>query len=342
MTTPTTAHRRLATALVCAAALLAARPADAQFKKLKDLGKSAVKGAVEGTAEGAAKKAVGVDGTAGTPAKAGSVKFSDNLLEITDARIAQFLKGFDAEIAARPAADKQYQQDGANYETATRLYEARLAEYDRAQKDYEKRSLAHQACAEAIEKKYEKDAQKDRAAGEAAADRISGEMSEDKEKKLQAMADRMKAAQARGDQAAVRAIADSVMREMQGVMGAAQQSNTITQRMTARSAEMEAELKKCPVVGEAPKRPDMPSSADAEKARRITEDAAAKASGLTAAQYGLMKERIETYVHLKGRTGSTQYVFTGAELDALGKQLEELQKRPDLVQPSYWYPGKKG
>ena len=85
----------------------------------------------------------------------------------------------------------------------------------------------------------------------------------------------------------------------------------------------------------------MPGSADAEKARRITEDAAARASGLTAAQYGLMKERIETYVRYKGRTGSTQYIFTAGELDALAKQLDELQKRGELAQPSYWYPGKK-
>jgi DNA uptake protein ComE-like DNA-binding protein len=270
------------------------------------------------------------------------VKFTENLLEITDARLAQFIKGFDAEIAARPAADRQFQQETAAYESATRLHEARLAEYDRAQKEWEKRNAAYEVCVDGIGKKHEKESQKDMAAGQQVADRVAGELSESKEKRLQAMADRMKAAQARGDQVAVRAIADSVMREMQGVLGAAQQGNAIGQRMTARSAEMEAEVKtKCGAVGEAPKRPDMPNSADPEKARQATEAAAAKASGLTAAQYGLMKERIETYVRFKGRTGSTQYIFTAAELEALSKQLAELQKRPDLVEPSYWYPGKK-
>jgi hypothetical protein len=334
------APTRQATTLACAAAVatLAARPAEAQFKKLKDLGKAAVKGAVEGTAEGAAKQAVG-DGT--REAKPATVKFTDNLLEITDARLAQFIKGFDAEIAARPAADKQYQQQMASYETASRLHEARMAEYDRAVAAYEKRKAAYQACADDIEKKHEKDSQKDRAASENAAEQIKGEITEDKEKKLQALADRMRAAQARGDQAAVRAISDTVMREMQAAMAIAQQGNVVGQRMMARSAEMQAELKKCPAPGEEPKRPDMPSSADPEQARRITEDAAAKASGLTAAQYGLMKERIETYVHLKGRTGNTQYIFAAGELEALSKQLGELQKRPDLVEPSYWYPGKK-
>jgi hypothetical protein len=340
MTTLTTARRRLVTVLACAAAVttLAARPADAQFKKLKDLGKAAVKGAVEGTAEGATKKAIG-DGS--KEAKPGTVKFTENLLEITDARIAQFIKGFDAEIAARPAAEKRHKEAGAAYEAAAKGYEASLAKYDRDQAAYEKRNAAYRACADKINEKYEKASQKDIAASEKAKEKVEGELTEDKEKKLQAMADRMKAAQARGDQVAMRAIADSVMREMAGVMSAAMGGNEAGQRIVARSKEMEAELKTCPQPGEPPKRPDMPNSVDADAGREITEAAATKASGLTAAQYGLMKERIETYVQYKGRTGNTQYIFTAAELEALSKQLEELQKRPDLVQPSYWYPGKE-
>jgi hypothetical protein len=340
MTTLTIAHRRLVTALACAAAVttLAARPADAQFKKLKDLGKAAVKGAVEGTAEGTAKKAIG-DGS--KEARPGTVKFTENLLEITDARIAQFIKGYDAEIAARPAAEKAHKDAGAAYEAAAKSYEARMHEYERKQNEYDKRSQAYQACADKIQAKYEKEAQKEMAIGEKVKNDVESELTDDKEKKLQAMADRMKAAQARGDQAAMRAIADSVMREMAGVMGAAAQGNGSAQRINANSKAMEAELKTCPARGEAPKRPDMPNSVDADAGREITEQAAAKASGLTAAQYGLMKERIETYVQHKGRTGNTQYVFTAAELEALSKQLEELQKRPDLVQPSYWYPGKE-
>ena len=339
MTTPTTA-RRLATAIACAAALttLAARPADAQFKKLKDLGKAAVKGAVEGTAEGAAKKA-GLDGT--SPSKPGTVKFTENLLEITDARIAQFIKGFDAEIAARPAAEKAHKDAGAAYQAAAKAHEANLAKYDRDRAAYEKRRATQQACADKITEKYEKASQKDIAASEKTKEKVEGEMSEDRVKRMQAMGERVKAAQARGDQVAARAISDSIMREMSGMMGAAMAGNDVGQRMMARSKEMEAELKSCPQAGPEPTRPDMPNSVDPDKGREITEAAATKASGLTAAQYGLMKERIETYVQFRGRTGHTQYIFTAAELEALSKQLEELQKRPELVKPSYWYPGKE-
>ena len=342
MTTPTTA-RRLATAIACAAALttLAARPADAQFKKLKDLGKAAVKGAVEGTvegtAEGAARKA-GLDGT--SPSKPGTVKFTENLLEITDARLAQFIKGFDAELAARPAAEKAHKDAAAAYEAASKAHGANMAKYERDQAAYDKRRATQQACADRITEKYDKASQKDVAASEKTKETVEGEMGEDRVKRMQGLGERVKAAQARGDQAAARAISDSIMREMSGMMGAAMAGSEATQRIVARSKEMEAELKACPQAGPEPTRPDMPNSVDPDKGRDITEAAAAKASGLTAAQYGLMKERVETYVQFRGRTGHTQYIFTAAELEALSKQLEELQKRPELVKPSYWYPGK--
>jgi hypothetical protein len=192
MTIHSTVPRRLAFALACATLALAARPADAQLRKLKDLGKAAVKGAVEGPAEGAAKKAAGA-GEGGSPAKPGTVQFTANLLEITDARIAQFIKGFDAEIAARPAADRQHAEATAAYEAAVKAHEANLAKYDRDQAAYEKRSAAYQACADKVNDKYEKASRGDIAASEKAKEKVEGEMTEDREKRLEALGERMRA-----------------------------------------------------------------------------------------------------------------------------------------------------
>ncbi len=57
-------------------------------------------------------------------------------LAITDARLAQFIKGFDAEIAARPAAEKAHKDAAAAYEAASKAHGASMAKYERDQAAY--------------------------------------------------------------------------------------------------------------------------------------------------------------------------------------------------------------
>lgn len=325
----------------CAAALaaLAPRTADAQLGRLRDIGKAVAKGAAEGAAGGAVNKAAGRDAS-GAPIKASEVRFTENVLEITDERIAALIRGLDAEEAAKPEAERKYLALVAAAEQADKAYAGRQAAYEREHGAWVKRDEQRRACVDAVEAKHAKGIEAEAQAGQGVARKAEAEMDDAREKRMLAYQERMLAAQQRGDQRAMAAIADTVRREIAGIMAVATESNVSTQRVMAKSAAMEAEMKRCGDLPPEPKAPERAMMPNASEAQAAVQAAGVKASGLTDRQYNVLRERVEAYIRLNGR-GYTQYVFSAGELDALARGSDGLKARGKALEEMYWVPGEK-
>jgi hypothetical protein len=341
MTTAPSARRRLAAALAWAAtAALVPQSAHAQWGKIKDLGKAAAKGAVEGTAEGAAKKAVG-DRANGAPLKPSNVKFTESVLEITDERIAQLVRGLDAEAAAKPAALKKFQAKLAASEEMERTFPAREAAWKKEYAAWEARKAERDRCVAGVDSKYGKEAEKlekeSEAVGKQMEKAANETFTEDRTKRLQEMAERAQAAHARGDTKTALAIGDSLRSVIGDVTRIASMGQATNQRAMAVSRESEAALKKCGPQPEAPKQPERGGFVDGSEATREVKEAGVKASGLTERQYDVLRERVETYVRLNGRDGGgTQYIFSAGELETLAKHADGLKGK--ALEETYWDP----
>ncbi len=343
MTAPRHPLASRAAALLCAAAFVATpAAAHAQFGKLKDLGKKAAGSVVEKKVEDEASKKVGGAVTAADPGAAPrprNVEFTDDVLEITEARLAQLSRGVDAEEAARPAAEKRYQARLAAAKEAERTYDARRAAYDREYAAWDKRKTEIEACQDKVLKKYERAGAADEKRIQAMNDKVDAEMTDAKEARLKSLGDRMTAAQKRGDQATVRALADSVQKEMAGVMAAGREGMAITESVNATTAAMQKESKACGTVPEAPKSPDAGGFTDTEMARREASAAGAKAAGLDERQYAVLRERVEGYARLKGRTGRSSLSYTAGELQVLGgESAKALFAKPGFGKTESWVP----
>ena len=343
---PRPVRPRLPIALVGAlvAATFAARPAEAQFGRLKELGKAAARGAVdkkteqavEARGEQAAEEARFAGGGGG-----GAPTFTDDVLEITEGRVTALLRGMDAELAARPGAERTYAAAQARRAEAERTYPARQAEYERRRATYDAVSARQEACAAPIRERYDRLGEQEAKRSEATAGRMEAEMSDVKQARLEALAERMKAAEKRGDQAAVRALADTMQREMQPFMAMGQEGMRSAKRAESLGEAMKGELAKCPNPGPEPKAPESPQQVGTEAAVAEVEAAAAKASGLSAYQYAVMKERVEAYLELrKRRPNARPRGFTAAELTALEGAGERLQRHALLGEGAGWSPAR--
>jgi hypothetical protein len=95
----------------------------------------------------AATRAAGGESGGNESVRTGSVRFTNQVLEITESRLAQFLKGLEAEaqMAARIEA-----QDTEGIE---RSNQRARDDYDRKYADYQKKSDAWDRCAKPIEER---------------------------------------------------------------------------------------------------------------------------------------------------------------------------------------------
>lgn len=314
---------------------LAAPVATAEAQLMKRLKKAA-----EAATQAATDRGASAD-TDAEGARASSVAFTDDVLEITGARLDQLVAGLDAEAAERPRVQQQHAARLAAYEEATRTYDARVSAYQRAAAAHAGRVEAHERCMERVRGRYDGDEARARreAESEALEQRMDDEMSEAKLARLEALQARMQAAQARGDQAAMRALSDTVQREMAGMMTAAGAAQKAGQGQLAEERAMRAEAAKCPPAGEAPTPPPSPNDLlPADVSRQVT-DAGARAARLTPRQYAVLRERVETFVRLQGKTGASRYRFTADELDVLGPRLDALAARGDLASSAGWRTG---
>jgi hypothetical protein len=182
-------------------------------------------------------------------------------------------------------------------------------------------------------------AEPDRAASDALQARASAHFTPDREAQIKALGERVRAAQARGDQAALMALADSAQRIMRGEMKPfTDASMAIAKRAEARGNVMMAEAKACGALPPEPVAPPPVRQVSADTVPQIMRAAGRAASGLSDRQYEVLRERVEEYVRLGGRTRRSSYRFAAGELAALERRLADLKGRPALVADVTWTP----
>lgn len=276
----------IAIALGCTMA--GAGTAEAQFK----IGKI-----IKNQAATAAASAAGVSPTATGSVRTGPVKFDDRVLEITAPRIAQLIKGLDAEIAMAAKVDAQ------DVGAIDRENEAAERAYDKAYEAYSKKDEAYEACAQKQSKKME-----DEAGPAPGADQMAA---------MHAVGARVQAAQAKGDRAEVMRLTDSLSKAVQ----------SMTSRMTSVANGGGARVTSaCGVKPEAPKSPVR----KAALTYNDVQQAGSVAAGLDGGQYRILRERIAPFVATKGQ--SSGMVYTAAEVDAMRAAMDALGQRGTALQ----------
>jgi hypothetical protein len=249
---------------------------------------------------------------------------NDDVLEITDARISQALKGLAAEeaevkrvAAAEAAAKKQVEADERDYQAKTKEYERQMTIFRPKAEAYTKCMQEAQATSMAVTQDADVANVNQKMASMSEADQ------EQLQKRMEVLQQRMQAAQARGDQVAMRALADTAMREMQQSTGV---SMAEMQRAGQKSAQAAmAGPQKC---GAAPQEPTEPRRVERESVdgTRAVTLAGVKASGLRARPYAILRERLAAYAYLGDKAGTTLWAFSPAELAALKPRMAEIKR----------------
>ncbi len=262
-----------------------------------------------------------------TPAAAQqpAVQFTDDVLEITPARLAALVAGLRAEEAARPAIDREYEAQLARYRAASDAFPARIAQYERDVAAWQASVQRYEACRKPIEGDLVDGsaASADRARMERTAERLQEPQSQAKlEARMKDIAARMQAAQQRGDQKAMLALSDSLRTAMAPVTAAGQEGYAMAQRSQARGEAAIAEIQRtCGEHPDAkrPRSPDSPNTLLPAGASEQLEEAGANAAKLSRRQYAVLKERVGAWLALKknGRGIAAAYAFAPGELAAL-------------------------
>jgi hypothetical protein len=273
---------------------LAAAPASAQFKpKLPKIGP------VGGKSEAVASKSASRAPT-----------FNDRVVEITDQRLDGLLAGYRAELATLDAADKKQGSVRAAYEEENRKHPARVKEYETRHQTWEQCQATHVKPAEAKAKKEL----------DAAQTQVTGSDEEDFERRMNAVAERIKAAQANGDMEEVMRLSDSISRAV-GTPGAVAAGKA--------SSDMQAAAAKCGPEPVRPEPPTPPSYPDLK-----LDEAGASAATMTPEQYAIMKERVRYAVREGGEVAvtSSMWAFSGDEIEAMKKRGAELFEAGEALQ----------
>lgn len=313
--------------LVCAT--LPSR-ADAQFGKLM---------------KKVAKKAAGQADASATSAAVPAPAFNGNVLEITDARIGQLLKGLDAERAERPKLQQQDAAAQTAYETALGTYAEQKKAYDRDLAAYQKKFDAYESCTERVEAKYEKEAAGDPSPeDQERADNARDAELDARAQRLQSLAERLQAANARGDDKAGRALADSLRRESSAAMAIGSAEQEDARKSRERDQRREADRAKCGDPGKRPVEPTPPSAINHDNGYVALKRAGVQASGLSDIQYAILRERVAAYVNVQGDFPvGNKYAFSEDELSVLQHHLRELTDRgADLAPYGAWRFAPKG
>ncbi|HEU5042059.1 MAG TPA: hypothetical protein VFT84_14615, partial [Gemmatimonadales bacterium] len=230
--------------------------------------------------------------------------FNERVLEITDQRADQLLKGYAAESSALKAAGQQQAAARIAYEAENKKHPARLQEY-------EKSHAAWQDCQDKVVKPAEAKARKD---VQRTQDEITGGDQAEFDRKMEDVKQRIQAAQAAGNMDEVMRLADSLQR------GIGMKSGVSAMQA---SAEMQAAGNKC---GAEPVRPEPPTP-PSENGPNL-DDAGSKAAGLTTEQYAILKERIQAALNEDGevQVPSSSWAYSAGELSVLEKRGPELSK----------------
>ena len=273
------------------------------------------------------------------PAAAQGPQFTDEVLEITAARLDALVRGLDAEAAARPAVEREHAAGMARYEAAVAAQPARQAEYERAIAAWRARTAAYEACQKKHVDAFERAAAASpgRAAMMAEARRLEDPSTKAQlEKRVAELRTQIQAAQARGDQKALMALADSAQRLMQPMAAAGRQGAAHAQQVQGQAEATEAAIRaECgeDPEGARPKSPPSPNTLLPAAAHERLEETGARAAGVGRRQYAVLKERVGAYLALTkhGAGIATQYAFAPGERSALDAALPALQRRPETL-----------
>jgi hypothetical protein len=245
----------------------------------------------------AAARATGAE-NAGGAVRTGSVRFDRQVLEITEPRLDQFMKGLaaEAQMAARIDA-----QDDEGIERRNRKAQE---DYDRKQDEYQKKDEAWERCARPIEERSSTEMQ---SYGASVTDSAA----------MQKVAQRIKAAQERGDMTEIQRLADSVGKASMAVANrsqvmAAGANDQISSTCGARPVE--------------PERPTMEPMLGYQDVRR----AGLEASGFDDGQYSILRERVLPFVVTNGKD-SGGMIYTESEVTALQARLADLSKYVEVM-----------
>ena len=276
-------------------------------------------------ARGVLAIAAAAGSAAAAAAQQPAVAFTDEVLEITPMRLASLVAGLRAEDAARPALEREHEAQLARYRAASDAFPARIAEYERDVAAWQGRRARYEACVKPIEDGLETGAaaSADRAQMTGMASRLdTPEFKATMEARAKALAAQVQAAQQRGDQAALRALSDSMMKLMSPVAAAGAEGMAIAQRAQTRAEGAVEEIKR--TCGEHPdrSRPRSPESPNALLPTNVYErlsETGARAAKLSPRQYAVLKERVGAYLALKqhGRGIAAAYAAAPGERAAL-------------------------
>jgi hypothetical protein len=245
----------------------------------------------------AAARATGVE-TAGGTVKTGSVRFDAQVLEITEARLDQFMKGLAAESQMAARIDAQ------DDEGIERRNQKAREEFDRKYAEYTKKNEAWDRCAKPIEDRSSSQMQ---SYGASVTDSAG----------MEKVAQRIKAAQQRGDMKEIQRLADSVGKA----------SMAVANRSQAMAAGSNAEIERtCGPRATEPERPEMEPMLTYQDVRR----AGLEASGFDDGQYSILRERIVPFVASNGKD-SGGLVYTDTEVAALQSKLADLSKYLEVM-----------
>lgn len=298
------------------------------LRKAKDAAARRVAGeATESVAEKAAPTAA---------ARGRGPTFTDDVLEITDARLTALLRGLDAESELRPTVEREHAAQMARYQEAVAAYPAQVERYDRAYDAWQKKDAARAKCVDDLTAKWERedandpDLKRAQAVGE---DFQNDEAAQEAlQKRMEDIGARMQAANARGDTKTMMALNDSLQLAMRpltqaGNAGAAAASR-IEGRMEGRKKEA---LTKCGAQTKSPESPKSPNDYYPKDAAQRLDRAGAKAASLTERQYAVLRERVEAYVLLRKRNSTRSlYVFSDGERSVLEARAGELGGRSEF------------
>jgi hypothetical protein len=325
--------RAMAVALAAAALCAAPMRAEAQFGRLKAKLEDKM-------ADKAVKKTVG-----GEEIRASKVSFGGNVVELTETRLAAFVKGLAAQREARPRIAQEAAQADANYAAEQKAYDAKLAQYDRDFAAYTKAHDKWDACREEIDARARAEDEKRRPERERAQQEAEGSMDDAREARLQAIAAKMQEAQQRGDTKTMMAYRDSMQAELSGVMAAGQKSQRMAVEEEKRGKAWEAEFKaKCGAEPKAPTSPTPPQSSADIRAKLDSILVRGAGGAIDVGEAAIMRERIVGWQSArKNGTGAGSYVYTKEELAALAAFEKELEPyREQMANPEPWFVGKKG
>ena len=267
-----------------------------------------------GLVKKAAKKAV-ENAIPFTPKEA--PEFNDRVLEITADRLDRLMKGFEAEAANAKSASKEF-------DAALKRRDEDQKAYDKAMEAFNKESQKWNVCAEDFRKK-EAEAS---AANEAKIEKTLAEMDDEElEKHLEDLAARgeelTKELQAGRNSPELQKKWEQYQLELQAVM--VEQQRRAMLIMSGAMKEARRERTEDPRLIEAcGKRPEPPVSPDQSSAgpETILRQKGIEASGLTADQYSIMRERVIYWSEKDGRPEGMGY--TQDEIDLLAGRADDV------------------